>query len=145
MALPLQKSPLFPQHTAYYFIGRCHTDLVSYPSYQRSPRLPCPVFISATIQSSLYTRHHNNHKCSDRFAGTAVRGEASERESESEHERKRETHRETERERETPTHPKPLITVHYVPRSCKMLDFKCSLATLFRVVSYIHFVLQTPL
>lgn len=104
MALPLQKSPFFPQHTAYYFVGHCHADLVGYTSYQRSPRLPCPVFISATIQSSLYIRHHNNHKCSDRFAGTAVRGEASERESESEHERKRETQRERERHPPTQNH-----------------------------------------
>lgn len=28
---------------------------------------------AAKTKSALYTRHHNNHKCSDRFAATALR------------------------------------------------------------------------
>lgn len=67
-------------------------------SYRPSPSfLPYPVFISATFHSSLYIRHHNNHKCSDRFSGTAVRGEASEGESESVRERKRQSHPPTQK------------------------------------------------
>ena len=101
--LPPHISSAFVQQITFYFPVH-HPDLASYHFYQSSPFLPYPVFISAPIQSSLYIRHHNNHKCSDRFAGTAER----ERERERWSLRGREWVREKAREREPPTHPKTL-------------------------------------
>lgn len=122
-----KKGLSYYQHITFCF-PVLHPDLVSYPLHQHSPLFfPIQSFISATTQSSLYTRHHNNHKCSDRFSGTAVRGEASEGESE----------REREKEREIDSHPptqkkkkKVPINVHYVPRSCEMLHLQHNLGIL---------------
>lgn len=54
-------------------------------------------------------------------------------------ERKRPEEREGEREREAPTHPNPLITVHYVPASRKKPDLKCNPTSLPRRVTHPFF------
>lgn len=100
--------------------------------------LPYSVFVPVLIQSSLYIRHHNNHKCSDRFAGTAARGEASEGEWAWVRKTVREGGRERERESLPPKNRAP-ITVHYVPRSCEMLGFQYNLTS--SCDSYIHLCL----
>ena len=101
-----------------------HPDLVTYPSYQYPPfSAPSSLYFSYDPVISLYPVTITTTMfwqicwhCSERWS---LRG--------------REWERAWERETERATHPpKNLapITVHYVPRSCEMLDFQYNIAIL---------------